>query len=97
MTDKAHISPKLDPTNRRWAVEFREVRTRTPEQERAIGTLDPGVLAHVLEIWLKVITPGAYIVEPHSATPWMIIFPNRAASRKFRSCFGGKLKPSSPR
>ena len=59
MTHQAHISSKNYPGVRRWTVETREVRTRTPAQEQAIRSLDPDVLGRVLEIWLRLIAPGA--------------------------------------
>ena len=85
-----HEDP-ITPNHGRWIVEFTDFRIRNDQQRRAIESLGRPVLDEVLKIWLKVVTPGAYVVEPHSATPWTIIFPNRAASRSFRSCFGGRL------
>ena len=90
MTHEAHISPKNDPDGRRWTVELREVRTRTPAQEQAISGLDPYVLDRILEIWLRLITPGASF-EPQSGMPRRISFRVRSDARRFVSCYGGHL------
>src|SRR5271166_1572992 len=58
---------------RRRTIGFREVRARTPTQEQAISSLDPEVLARVLEIWLKVVIPGASFELP-GAMPRLICF-----------------------
>jgi hypothetical protein len=85
---------KHDPDDRRWTVEFRDVHTRTPEQEKAIRSLDPDVLARVLEIWLAVITPGASF-ERQDAMPRLISFSVRSHARRLLSCFGGRLLVTS--
>jgi len=59
-------------------------------QKQAIRSLDPDVLARVIDIWLTMITPGASF-EPRGAIPRLISFRVRADARRFLSCFGGRL------
>jgi hypothetical protein len=93
MTHETHISPKHDPDGRRWTVEFREVRTQTLVRENAIRSLDPDVLARIIDLWLKGVTPGAYIVGPHSTKPWTINFPNRAEAGTSVPASAGACSP----
>jgi hypothetical protein len=90
MTDQAEISPKNGSNSRRWTVELRGVRTRTPEQEKAISGLDPDLLGRILEIWLRLITPDASF-EREAEMPRIISFRVRSDARRFVSCFGGRL------
>jgi hypothetical protein len=93
MPHEAPITPSHGP----WIVEFTSFRVRNEKQRQAIESLSGPVLDEVLKIWLRVAAPGAYVVEPHNATPWTITFPSRSASRKFLSCFGGRLLTTSRR
>jgi hypothetical protein len=76
-----HEAPTT-PTHGRWIVEFTDFRIRNDKQRRAIESFSRPLLDEVLKIWLKVVTPGAHTVEPHSATPWTIIFPNALEERE---------------
>ena len=87
---EAHIDPNHVPDGR-WIVEFTELRVRNEHQHHVAQSLDRRMLSGILELWLKVVTPGAQIVEQQRTEVLTILFPNRAGSRKFRSCFGGRL------
>jgi hypothetical protein len=91
---EAIIDPNYD-SNGRWVVEFTELRVRNEHQRDVAESLDRRALSGILEIWLKIVVPGATIVDPLGTAACSIVFPNRAASRKFCSRFGGKLKSRS--
>ena len=62
-----------------------------PHAEAVAESLDRGTLFSILEMFLRVATPGAKVLEQQGTAAMKIMFPNRAASRKFRSSLGGRL------
>jgi hypothetical protein len=83
------------PTDRhgRWTVEFHELRdiNRYP----AVRCLTRDSLSAVIKLWLKIITPGATVIEQDNDVGWMISFVTRSHARHFIGCFGGKLMSRS--
>jgi hypothetical protein len=79
-----------DSHSRPWIVEFHDFRYRDDRQREILQSLDRGVLAAVMKIWLKVVTPGAAF-DPCGATPNLIRFPVRSMARHFVATFGGRL------
>jgi hypothetical protein len=74
----------------RWAVEFTDLQVRNEHQRRVAQSFDRRSLSGILKLWLKVVTPGAQIIEQKRTDALTIQFPSRDGSRKFRSCFGGR-------
>jgi hypothetical protein len=89
-------TPSTTPNDHgRWTVEFHELRDI--QQHPAVRNLNRGTVSAVLGLWLKIITPGAKIIEQGGSTTWTIIFLTRSRARHFVACFGGKLiSRSSP-
>jgi hypothetical protein len=77
--------------SRKWIVEFTDLRVQNDHQRRVAESLDRGTLFSILKMFLRVATPGAQVLEQHGTAAMKIMFPSRAASRKFRSSLGGRL------
>jgi hypothetical protein len=93
---EAHISAQNDFEGHPWIVEFTDLRVRNETQRRVAESLDPHLLGGLLEIWLKVVTPGAKLVEQHGCATRRIIFGRRADLRKFTGTFGGRIASTTP-
>lgn len=81
----------ITATHGPWIVEFTDFRIRDDKQRKAIESLSRPLLDEVLKIWLRVVTPGAHIVERPGTPIRTIVFLTRAAGRRFCSCFGGRM------
>ena len=76
----------------RWIVELEELDI---QNDNVIEALDSCLEGGILEIFLPIVAPGAYVVEPEGTEAWRIVLPSRASARHVISCFGGKLKSRS--
>jgi hypothetical protein len=80
----------------RWIVEFTGLRVRNEHQRRVAESLDPNLLCGLLEIWLRVVAPGARLLEQQGCATRHIIFGRRADLRKFTGTFGGRIATTTP-
>jgi len=80
----------------RWTVEFTDFRVRDEHQRRVLESVSRDTLLAILRIWLKIITPGAQVIEQADSAAWTIVFPTRSQARHCVATFGGKLKAASP-
>jgi hypothetical protein len=96
MTHAPRIPPKHDPNGPRWVVEFQNFSIRTAAAKQAIDSIKPGVLAGVLEIWLKVVAPDSRLVGPEDCREKFVIFSRRSDLRRFIKSFGGRAATALP-
>ena len=87
--NESPISPKHGPSGQLWIVEFTEFRVVDEAQRQAIDSLDRSMLDRVVDLFLQVVTPGAYMVQ-RTAPGATIVFPSRRAGRRFIAAFGGR-------
>ena len=76
----------------RWVVEFADFRVQDEHQRRVLESVSRDTLSAVLRIWLRIITPGAQVIEREGSSVWTGLFQTRSQARHFVACFGGKLR-----
>jgi hypothetical protein len=73
----------------RWIVDFK-FRIADERQRSVIDDL--GLLAHdVVRTWLRVILPDSHVFEQQGQPISRVVFPTRAAARRFIATWGGRL------
>jgi hypothetical protein len=92
---EANIDPDQDQDGR-WTVELTGYHGRTAAQQKILDTTSPQILRGILEIWLKVVTPGARLIEPDGCSTTFIKCFTRSDQRRFQRTWGGRIVATAP-